>query len=44
MQESRPGGQMVKEEDVVSALWQLRNQLLESTCNMAVERPNNATH
>uniref|UniRef100_A0A0K0DFJ3 HMG box domain-containing protein n=1 Tax=Angiostrongylus cantonensis TaxID=6313 RepID=A0A0K0DFJ3_ANGCA len=35
--ESR-GRPITKEEDVVRALWRLRDELLESTCNLSVEK------
>nr|CDJ80411.1 Bromodomain and Bromo adjacent region and High mobility group and Zinc finger domain containing protein [Haemonchus contortus] len=37
IRESR-GRPIAREEDVVRALWRLRGELLESTCNMSVER------
>ncbi|KAK6057678.1 HMG box [Cooperia oncophora] len=37
IRESR-GRPVTREEDVVRALWRLRDELLESTCNMSVER------
>ncbi|VDO49624.1 unnamed protein product [Haemonchus placei] len=37
IRESR-GRPIAREEDVVRALWRLRDELLESTCNMSVER------
>ncbi|KAK6728994.1 hypothetical protein RB195_006197 [Necator americanus] len=37
IRESR-GRPVAREDDVVRALWRLRDELLESTCNMSVER------
>ncbi|VDM60949.1 unnamed protein product [Angiostrongylus costaricensis] len=37
IRESR-GRPITKEEDVVRALWRLRDELLESTCNLSVEK------
>lgn len=37
LQEAR-GRPITREEDVVRALWRLREELLGSTCNLAVER------
>ena len=40
-QQDAVGRNVVPEEDVVKALWRLRDQMLESSLGMAVERDYN---
>lgn len=34
------GRPVAREEDVTKALWRLRDELMKSTCNLVIERPN----